>query len=71
VVVNLRAAYDITPGWQVFGLVDNLLDNHSSTFGTYFSPDDTAGLLNPPLSDPRTLTLEQPITFQLGLKLQF
>jgi len=33
-------------------------------------PDDTAGVLNPPLSDPRTLTLAQPITFQLGLKLK-
>jgi iron complex outermembrane receptor protein len=70
-VVNLRAAYDITPDWQLFGLVDNLLDNHSATYGTYFSPDDTVGLLNPPLSDPRTLTLRQPITFQLGLKLKF
>ncbi|HEY2008030.1 MAG TPA: TonB-dependent receptor [Rhizomicrobium sp.] len=60
-VVNLRAAYDATPQWQVFGLVDNVLNNHSATYGTYFSP-------NPPLTDPRTLTLQQPITFQLGLK---
>jgi iron complex outermembrane receptor protein len=70
VIMNLRAAYDITPEWQVFGLVDNVFDNHSATYGTYFQPDDTAGLLNPPLSDPRTLTLAQPITFQLGLKLK-
>ncbi len=69
VVVNLRAAYDITPKWQVFGLVDNILNSHSATYGTYFQPDDTAGLLNPALTDPRTLTLQQPITFQLGLKL--
>ena len=69
VVMNIRAAYDVTPGWQVFGLVDNVLNNHSATYGTYFQPDDTAGLLNPPLGDPRTLTLQQPITFQLGLKL--
>jgi iron complex outermembrane receptor protein len=70
VVVNLRAAYDVTPEWQLFGLVDNVFNDHSATYGTYFSPDDTAGLLNPPLTDPRTLTLEQPITFQLGLKLK-
>jgi iron complex outermembrane receptor protein len=63
VVVNLRAAYDITPQWQLFGLVDNVLDNHSATYGAYFSP-------NPPLTDPRTLTLQQPTTFQLGLKLK-
>ena len=70
VAVNLRAAYDITPQWQIFGLVDNVLDNHSATYGAYFETDDTAGLLNPPLTDPRTLTLQQPITFQLGLKLR-
>jgi len=69
VVVNLRAAYDISPQWQIFGLVDNVFDNHSASYGTYFAPDDTAGLLNPALSDPRTLTLLQPITFQLGVKL--
>ncbi|HVW74876.1 MAG TPA: TonB-dependent receptor [Rhizomicrobium sp.] len=67
-VVNLRAAYDVTPAWQVFGLVDNVLNNHSATYGSYFSPDDTAGLLNPALADPRTLTLQQPVTFQLGVK---
>jgi len=70
VVVNLRAAYDITPEWQLFGLVDNVFNDHSATYGTYFEPDDTAGLLNPALTDPRTLTLQQPITFQLGLKLK-
>ena len=45
-------------------------NNHSATYGTYFETDDTAGLLNPALTDPRTLTLQQPITFQLGLKLK-
>jgi iron complex outermembrane receptor protein len=67
-VVNLRAAYDITPESQVFGLVDNVFDNHSASYGTYFETDDTVGLLNPALADPRTLTLQQPITFQLGVK---
>jgi iron complex outermembrane receptor protein len=67
-IVNLRAAYDITPQWQVFGLVDNVFNNHSASYGTYFETDDTVGLLNPALTDPRTLTLQQPITFQLGVK---
>ena len=70
-VVNLRAAYDITPQWQVFGLVDNVFDNHSATYGTYFETDDTVGLLNPALTDARTLTLQQPVTFQVGLRLKF
>ncbi len=71
VTVNLRAAYDITPQWQVFGLVDNVFDSHSASYGTYFETDDTVGLLNPALTDPRTLTLQQPITFQIGLRLKF
>jgi iron complex outermembrane receptor protein len=68
--LNLRASYELTPQWELFGLVDNVLNSHSASYGTYFETDDTAGLLNPALTDPRTLTLLQPITFQLGLKLK-
>ena len=60
-----------TPHWQVFGVVDNLFNHHDATYGTYFETDDTVGLLNPALTDPRTLTLEQPISFQVGLRLNF
>jgi iron complex outermembrane receptor protein len=70
-VVNLRAAWQFDGRWQLFGTVDNLFDNRDATYGAYFSPSDTAGLVNPALSDPRTLTLRQPVSFQLGLKLKF
>lgn len=70
-VVNVRVSYDITDRWQVFGLVNNLFDNHDATYGTYFEPDDTAGLVTPALTDPRTVTLMQPISFQAGLKVKF
>lgn len=69
-VVNLRASYEITPEWQVFGLVDNVFDSRNATYGSYFDPTGTAGLLNPPLNDPRVLTLQQPITVQLGVRLK-
>lgn len=68
-LVNLRAAWAVTPHWQVFGLIDNLFDNKDATYGTYFDPSDTAGLVSPALSDPRTITLRQPITFQMGIRL--
>jgi iron complex outermembrane recepter protein len=71
VVVNLRAAWQITPTWQLFGTVDNLLDNRDALYGTYFGSDGTAGLITPALTDPRTVTLRQRVTFQLGLKLRF
>lgn len=71
VVVNLRAAWAITPAWQLFGTVDNLLDNRDALYGSYFDPGGISGLVTPALTDPRTLTLRQPISFQLGLRLKF
>jgi iron complex outermembrane receptor protein len=70
-VVNLRAAYDVSESWQLFGVVNNVFDRHDATYATYFQPDDTAGLLTPALKDPRSVTLEQPISVQFGLKLKF
>jgi iron complex outermembrane receptor protein len=67
--VNIRAAYDITEQWQVFGLVNNLFDSQAASFGTYFNPEDTEGLYTPDLDDPRSITRIQPISFQVGLKL--
>jgi iron complex outermembrane receptor protein len=66
-VVNLRAAYQIDARWQLFGLVNNLFDNRDALYGAYFDP--SGGLAA--LTDPRTLTLRQPVSFQLGLKLTF
>jgi iron complex outermembrane receptor protein len=69
-VVNLRGAYNLDSNWQVFGVIDNLFDNSDATYGTYFDPSDSVGLATPALTDPRTLTLRQPITFEAGLKLK-
>ncbi|HEU0095102.1 MAG TPA: TonB-dependent receptor, partial [Rhizomicrobium sp.] len=69
-VVNLRGAYNLDNNWQVFGLIDNLFNNSDATYGTYFDPSDSVGLVTPALTDPRTLTLRQPITFEAGLKLK-
>jgi len=71
VVINLRAAWQIDPHWQLFATVDNLFDNRDALYGGYFDPSDTASLITPALSDPWTLTLRQPVSFQLGLKLKF
>lgn len=70
-VVNLRAAWQIDGRWQLFGLVDNLFDNRDALYGAYFDPSNLGSLVTPALSDPRTLTLRQPVSFQLGLKLKF
>jgi iron complex outermembrane receptor protein len=69
-VVNLRTSYNLDNNWQVFGLINNLFDNSDATYGSYFDPSDSVGLVSPALTDPRTLTLRQPITFEAGLKLK-
>ncbi|HKB95243.1 MAG TPA: TonB-dependent receptor, partial [Rhizomicrobium sp.] len=71
VVVNLRTAWQFDTQWQLFGLVNNLFDNRNALYGAYFDPSDTIGLITPALTDPRTLTLRQPVSFQLGIKLAF
>jgi iron complex outermembrane receptor protein len=68
--VNLHAAYAINAGWEVFGVVNNLFDSHAASYGTYFDPDDAAGLFTPAVTDPRTVTLQQPLSVQLGVKVR-
>ena len=68
--VSLHGTYDVAPGWQIFGVVDNLFDSHASSYGTYFDPDDTTGLYSTPLTDPRMITRLQPVSMQLGVKVK-
>jgi iron complex outermembrane receptor protein len=70
-VVNLRGSWNFASNWELFGAVNNLFDRHDAAYGAYFQPDDTAGLLIPPLTDPRTITLGQPTSFQLGFRYAF
>ena len=70
-VVNLRGSYRLGKEWTIFGVIRNLFDRHDPTYGTYFSTADTEGLLAPGLSDPRSLTLEQPLSVQLGVSVSF
>jgi iron complex outermembrane receptor protein len=70
-VVNLHGSWRFAADWALFAIVNNLFDRHDAAYGTYFQPDDTAALLNPPLTDPRSITLEQPVSFQLGLRFAF
>ena len=68
-VVNVRGTWRFSPDWQLFAVVNNLFNRHDAAYGTYFQPDDTAGLFATPLGDPRSVTLTQPISVQLGFRL--
>jgi iron complex outermembrane receptor protein len=68
-LLNLRAAYSFNEQWQVYGLINNVFNRHAASYGTYFQPDDTAGLFASPLSDPRSVVLTPPLSAELGIKL--
>ena len=70
-MVNLRASYQFDESWQLFGLVNNLFDDRHALYGAYFDPGSTTGLVTPTLTDRRTLTLRQPVSFQAGIRLKF
>jgi iron complex outermembrane receptor protein len=70
-VVNMRAAYRIKKGLELFGLVNNLFNRRDATYGTFFQPTDTVGLVSTALTDSRSLTIRQPISFQLGLRVAY
>ncbi|WP_045836515.1 TonB-dependent receptor [Hyphomicrobium sp. 99] len=74
--VNLHSSYDITDHIQVYGLIENLLDNRYSLYGTYFSVDD-ANELTPVTgvefdkNNPRTIVPALPFAAYGGVKVKF
>lgn len=70
-LVNVRSTYQLTETIQLFGKINNLFDRRYASYGGYF---DTAGVGQPVtnhLTDPRTITLGQPISFFGGVKVAF
>ena len=73
-VANLHASYQITNNVQVFGLINNLFNNHYATYGTFFDQTTDGQFAGNPVnfvSDPRTITPAQPIAFYGGVKVIF
>ncbi|MGA7384942.1 MAG: TonB-dependent receptor [Methylocella sp.] len=73
-VANLHASYQITNNVQVFGLINNLFNNHYATYGTFFDQTTDGQFAGNPVnfvSDPRTITPAQPIAFYGGVKVTF
>jgi iron complex outermembrane recepter protein len=59
-LVNLHSSYQVTKNIQIFGLVQNLFNQHSYSSGTFFS---TAGFNNSTLGGPNLMTFNDPRTF--------
>jgi outer membrane receptor protein involved in Fe transport len=71
-VVGLHTSYQVTPWFQVFGLIDNLFDRHYATFGTFFDNSNYVGNpAFPDLTDTRTVTPGKPVAGYVGVKFSY
>jgi iron complex outermembrane receptor protein len=78
-VVNAHASYQVTDHVQIFGLVNNLLNRHYATFGTFYGTDTTGGNVNATLAangasaspNADAITVAQPLSFYGGIKVTF
>ena len=72
-VANLHASYQMDEHVQFFGLINNLFNNRSATYGTFFDTGTDAQLATPVnfTSNARMVTPLQPISFYGGVKVTF
>ncbi len=71
--VNLHTSYDLTDHIQIYGLIDNLFDNHYGTYGTFFDTEEASGasLGEFDFNDPRSFTPAMPFAAYGGVKVKF
>jgi len=67
-VVNLHSSYQVTDNFEIFGVIQNLFDQHYETFGTYTDPTQVPFL---GLSDPRTVSPAAPLAVFAGIRVTF
>jgi outer membrane receptor protein involved in Fe transport len=72
-VFNLHASYQIDKTFQIYGRVDNVLDNRYATYGTFFDTGAIPNFANggAPFTDPRSLSPARPRALYAGLKVSF
>ncbi|WP_283807835.1 TonB-dependent receptor [Bradyrhizobium mercantei] len=76
-VVNLHTSYKITPNIEVFGLINNVFNQHYYLGGTFFQTggfaSTTRGVPNlmAQLTDPRTFVPGMPLAAYVGLRAKF
>jgi len=63
-VANLHSSYQINKAFEVFGLINNLFNNHYYVAGTFF---DTGGFTSANPAVPNFLALNDPRTFVPGM----
>jgi iron complex outermembrane receptor protein len=75
-VVNMHTSYQLTKNIELFGLVQNLFNQHYYSAGTFASIQGFTGNGNPTvnlgtLTDPRTFLPGMPLAIYGGMKVKF
>jgi len=70
-VVDLHTSYDITEGFQIFGLVQNLLDTKYATFGTFAGTAAVPLVEAPGARNPRSASPAPPFAAFGGIRIKF
>ena len=71
--VNLHTSYDITDHIQIYGLINNLFNNHYGTFGNYFDTEEgsEASLGTIDFTNAQTIVPSTPFAAYGGMKFKF
>jgi iron complex outermembrane receptor protein len=70
-LANIRSSYQVSENIQIFTRINNLFDRRYASFGTYFQTDGVGQPITDNLTDPRSITLGQPISAFGGVKIKF
>jgi len=71
-LANVRTSYQLSKNVELFALVNNLLDERYTLFGTFFDPRGVANAGLPiTLTDHRTEVLGQPRSVYAGVRVRF
>lgn len=72
-VFNLHTSYQLDKTFQIYGRLDNVLDNRYATYGTFFDTGAIPNFANggAPFTDPRSLSPARPRALYAGLKATF
>jgi iron complex outermembrane receptor protein len=66
--VNLRSSYRVAKNMEIYGLIENIGDTRTRTFGAFF---DTMAIPFLAFNDPRQLSIGAPIGVYGGVKVNF
>ena len=72
--IDLRSSWDATQSVQLYGIVQNVLNQHYGLSATYFNlatANAASAATGTTFSDPRTITPAAPLAAYAGVKIKF